>query len=312
MNAKIKFVVPENTILSYWMLNLLAQQFNVESYNATNTYTKHDLYYIVDIPDSAELQRILNTWPGKIVMNDFYEACPLDDQCYTDNNNIFHLTARDFIWWQFSYELYQMQYQHTFSKIGGDKFFLLLMNWRRPHRDWLYNLTCKKYHDHALYSYFHQNKSIDGDMDREHVQWQLYCNMDWYDRTCFSLVAETKIQGKTFVSEKLYKPMAVGHPFLACGTKGMLNFLKLQGFETFSGIIDESYDSIHDDSQRLRCLEKELDRLFELFKKDSLFQEPMLNAILEHNHRHFFNLSHVDNLMITQILEPLLEYYHTT
>lgn len=311
MTKKIKLVITQESLLSNWMIALLEQKFSIEFYDPLLTYSKHDLYFYTN-PVSPLTAQVLRVWPGKTVYDELYEANPFDSKCHVDNNGSFHLTARDFIWWQFSHVWVDHGYRYNFAKPGGDKFFLLLMNFQRPHRNWLYKLTKEKYHDCALYSYFHENKTIEGDIPRVFLTgpWQGYCNMDWYNNTCFSLVAESKYAGKTFVSEKIYKPMAYGHPFVACGTKNMLTLLRQQGFETFSPVIDESYDEL-DDNSRYNKIKQELDRLFELFKQDLLFKDKQLIEILKHNHHHFFNIAHIDNLMNTQILEPILEYYHT-
>lgn len=309
---KPTIVISHESYVSQWMTNLLEQQFTVEFFDQEKTYTKSDLYYYTN-RQSAETTKILETWLGKIVYDELYEANPFDSKCCIDDAGLLHLTARDFVWWEHSHSWTQKNYQNNFSKFSGDKFFLLLMNLQKPHRDRLYDLTRNKYHDHCLYSYISLGKRLEGDVpDRYNAGSKNdYCNMTWYDNTCFSLVAETKSRGKTFVSEKIYKPLAYGHPFVACGTKGMLKLLKLQGFETFSTVVDESYDDL-DDVSRYKKIEQELERLFDLFKQNSLFNDKQIADILEHNHHHFFNVPHVDNLMKIQILEPILEYYHTS
>jgi len=45
-----------------------------------------------------------------------------------------------------------------------------------------------------------------------------------------------------FISEKTYKPISIGMPFMSLGNPGTLDYLRLLGFETFSEWIDESYD----------------------------------------------------------------------
>ena len=312
MTKKIKLVITPESFLSTWLSSLLSQEFSVEFYNDNTTYTKHDLYFYTN-PTSLLTTQVLDSWPGRVVVDKFYEAYPFDSKCYVDKNGSLQLTARDFIWWHNSHIFTEKGYQHNTATLGGDKFFLLLMNIQKKHRDWLYRITEEKFHNHAMYSYFHKNKTIDGDIDREYPagSWQIHCNMEWYNATRFSLVAETHGQGKTFVSEKIYKPLAYGHPFVVCGTKGMLKLLKLQGFETFSTVVDESYDDL-DDVSRYKKIEQELERLFDLFKQNSLFNDKQIADILEHNHQHFFNVSHVDNLMKIQILDPILEYYHTS
>jgi hypothetical protein len=309
---KPSIVITSESYLSEWLVTLLKKQFEIEFYDSSKTYKKSDLYYYANHQSSLTTD-VLTRWPGKIVHESFYESLPFVDTCHIDNAGNYRITARDFIWWEHCHSWYQKGYRNNFARGINIKFFLLLMNLKRYYRDWLFNLTSNMYHDHCLYSYIARNKRLDGDAPAQwdHGSLNDYINMDWYDQTCFSLVSESKVSGNTFISEKIYKPLAFGHPFIVYGTKDTLSLLKLQGFETFESVIDESYDSLPD-GQRHKKIEQELERLFDLFKQDQLFRDKQIADILEHNHHHFFNIAHVDNLMGTQILEPILEYYHTT
>ena len=46
-----------------------------------------------------------------------------------------------------------------------------------------------------------------------------------------------------FPTEKTYKSLMLGHPFILYGGKHSLAKLRAMGFETFSNDIDESYDN---------------------------------------------------------------------
>ena len=66
---------------------------------------------------------------------------------------------------------------------------------------------------------------------------------DDYKRTFISIVTETLTDGGTlFISEKTWKPIMVGHPFMVYGNQGTLAYLKSLGYRTFDRWIDESYD----------------------------------------------------------------------
>ena len=55
-----------------------------------------------------------------------------------------------------------------------------------------------------------------------------------YRKTCFSIVTETHFSNDVlFVSEKIWKPMRYGHPFLVAGTPGTLSYIHQLGFQTF-------------------------------------------------------------------------------
>jgi hypothetical protein len=73
-----------------------------------------------------------------------------------------------------------------------------------------------------------------------------------YTDTYFSLVTETVFeQPPSFRTEKIWKPMIMGHPFVVAANSGFYQDLKNMGFKTFSNVIDESFDLIHDADQRL-------------------------------------------------------------
>ena len=68
----------------------------------------------------------------------------------------------------------------------------------------------------------------------------------------------------SFITEKVYKGIVCEKPFLVFGTPFMLEGIRKLGFETFSPFIDETYDTISDNQERLNTLAKEIDRLVNL------------------------------------------------
>ena len=73
-----------------------------------------------------------------------------------------------------------------------------------------------------------------------------------YIDTYFSLVTETVADYPyTFRTEKIYKPIAMGHPFIAVANQGFYRDLRRAGFQTFGHLIDESFDSIDNNQDRL-------------------------------------------------------------
>jgi hypothetical protein len=84
-------------------------------------------------------------------------------------------------------------------------------------------------------------------------QWgDVYFNAKSYIDTYFSLVTETIFDCPySFRTEKIWKPIAMGHPFIVASNPGYLRDLKQLGFRTFDHLIDESYDSIIDRQKRI-------------------------------------------------------------
>jgi hypothetical protein len=85
---------------------------------------------------------------------------------------------------------------------------------------------------------------------------------DHYARTFLSLVAETHVtEGVLFFSEKIWKPIGIGHPFMLVASSGMLAQLRSQGYRTFGQWWNEDYDKETDLDQRIRMILAELKRL---------------------------------------------------
>lgn len=72
-----------------------------------------------------------------------------------------------------------------------------------------------------------------------------------YTDTYFSVVTETIYDYPyTFRTEKIWKPMIMQHPFVVAANAGYYRSLQQAGFRTFGDVIDESFDSIDDPTQR--------------------------------------------------------------
>lgn len=118
------------------------------------------------------------------------------------------------------------------------------------------------------------------------------CWLSLFDQAAESLlylVTETVATGRRLhITEKTFKPIAMGMPFVIVGTKGSLKYLREYGFKTFEGIWDESYDDAEDDVriQRIASLLTSLDELPQEAKQE-LFEQCI--PIIEHNWNHFYN-----------------------
>lgn len=86
-----------------------------------------------------------------------------------------------------------------------------------------------------------------------------------------------------FVSEKTFKCIAMKHPFIVLGPYKMLEFLKSRGYKTFAPYIDESYDTIENDDERLLAVCKEVKRLSELPEEQLTQFTEFAKPIVEYN-----------------------------
>jgi len=73
-----------------------------------------------------------------------------------------------------------------------------------------------------------------------------------YRDSYFSIVTETVYEtAYSFRTEKIAKPLAIGHPWICAANAGFYRDLRDLGFRTFDGIIDESFDEIDDAKDRM-------------------------------------------------------------
>lgn len=82
---------------------------------------------------------------------------------------------------------------------------------------------------------------------------EIYLEPAPYIDTYFSLVTETICAESpySFRTEKIAKPLAMGHPFIVASNPGFYRDLHNLGFKTFGHVIDESFDSINNAQERM-------------------------------------------------------------
>jgi hypothetical protein len=118
------------------------------------------------------------------------------------------------------------------------------------------------------------------------------CWLSLFDESAESLlylVTETVATGRRHhLTEKTFKPIALGMPFVIVGTQGSLRYLRSYGFKTFGDLWDESYDDAEDDIriERIANLLRSLDELPN-HAKQQLFETAY--EVIEHNWNHFYN-----------------------
>lgn len=90
-------------------------------------------------------------------------------------------------------------------------------------------------------------------MDLFKDEWgDIYVSAEPYIDTYFSLITETVFESPySFRTEKLWKPMAMCHPFIVAANQGYYRDLHDLGFRTFGNLIDESFDAIENNQDRI-------------------------------------------------------------
>lgn len=89
-----------------------------------------------------------------------------------------------------------------------------------------------------------------------------------YESTACSIILETHFDADgssgAFLTEKTFKCLKHGHPFVLFAPPGSLAALRRMGYRTFDHAIDTSYDSIADNTQRYLAVVATIRRLAEL------------------------------------------------
>ena len=112
----------------------------------------------------------------------------------------------------------------------------------------------------------------------------VYIRAEPYIDTYFSLVSETVFDYPySLRSEKIYKPMAMGHPFVAVANRGFYQDLHHAGFQTFGNLIDESFDSIDNNQDRLNRIAQVVQDLCESDLAEFLVAS---RAVTKYNQQH--------------------------
>lgn len=150
--------------------------------------------------------------------------------------------------------------------------FLFLNGTRRPNREEMFNeLVARDLLKHSIHSFIDYRIPDREPCDiKPVVDWpnanfhedfrfeNFYPPHFW--STEFTLALETA-PNELFVTEKTFKPLLVGHPFVVVSGQHHLKHLHTLGFKTFAGIIDESYDNAEWPGERLRIVAQEVERL---------------------------------------------------
>ena len=110
-------------------------------------------------------------------------------------------------------------------------------------------------------------------------------NRNLFDSTFCSIVTETEftVGGVQRVTEKLLKPLVMGHPAVVIGNPRSLQIVRQFGFETFGALIDESYDECLGIAERLQLIIRALEQMQAGRRSGDPSFEGRLEKICAHN-----------------------------
>ena len=123
-----------------------------------------------------------------------------------------------------------------------------------------------------------------------------------YNNTWYSITCETRTSGDCFYTEKTARPLLSQRLFVTFSSQHMLKNLKTLGYETFSSVIDESYDAEPNNIKRWKMAWEQIERLS---KENPKHVYAKINEITRHNHDLFTKTDYQKNLFL-QIQNYLL------
>jgi hypothetical protein len=183
------------------------------------------------------------------------------------------------------------------------KTFDILLGRRKPHRSQIFDyINSNNLSEHVIMTYLQGNDTMslqeqdstgwiweDGlDLPNHQFNWTVtpieyfgetmslsqVIPVNVYNQTAYSIVAETNFDNHySFYTEKIVKPILAKRLFIAFSGQYYLRNLRSLGFQTFDGIIDESYDAVEDHAQRF---ESALEQMKYLISQP---QQEILNKI---------------------------------
>ena len=223
-------------------------------------------------------------WSHAVIARDWYRYAKLDPKLTVNFENITH----DFL-----------IYNRAWS---GTREYRLLLSEMLANQELISccNMTFSEFDHNAHYTqhvFANPNFAISRDdlhllypANKHDANASADYNSKDYATTAIEVVLETLFDDlRNHLTEKTLRPIACGRPFILVATPGSLQYLKQYGFETFDGLIDETYDTVLDPQKRLMIIVSEMNRISCLPPGEKILLWSKLYAIAERNQKLFFS-----------------------
>lgn len=122
--------------------------------------------------------------------------------------------------------------------------------------------------------------------------------------TYLSIITETFFTSPILISEKIFNAMMYNHVFIYVGPVYGLAYLKSLGFKTFGNIINEDYDNIEDNAQRLYAVTTEINNFLNksLSEIQELYEQNL--DIINHN-RNLVENTEINEFVVTAMRQAI-------
>ena len=188
--------------------------------------------------------------------------------------------------------------------------FDILLGWTKPHRQQIYDyVLAHKLTPYTIMTYLEDrslplqkqladswiwpnidvpkqkvtNTISDVNYQGQNIALSQIIPLDIYNQSTYSVVAETNYDNHySFYTEKIVKPILAKRLFIVFSGQHYLRNLRRLGFQTFDGIIDETYDTVEDPQQRFALALEQMQLLINT-PQDQVLEQ--IQPIIEHNQR---------------------------
>lgn len=165
---------------------------------------------------------------------------------------------------------------------------------------WYNNLSNFENDDFGFF-HFVTSRKIINDMNLDKISGsEPWVGLDrHYQMACVDLVNEThaELYGDVFLSEKTFKPIAHGLPFIFNASRGHLAQVKKLGYESFPELFNEDYDDMPASVEKIVSIGDQLVEFCTTNAKIRLLEtSPEILEKLKHNQDLFWNKNHAENL----------------
>lgn len=200
------------------------------------------------------------------------------------------------------------------DKIATYDFSYFVHNGRLHKKEGFFKLKNLKYN--TLFTYVN-NRDFESELisDLPNDEFDKHLSPKYYYSAKINIIPESEYYSSInkngyfddmiHLSEKTFRCLFYGVPFILISSKNSLNTIKELGFKTYESLIDESYDSM-DDDVRMDSAIKSAECLLKLYDSSEL------KSIVEYNKDLIYNDLYRRNVFLKFVIHPLKKYIVST
>jgi hypothetical protein len=134
-----------------------------------------------------------------------------------------------------------------------------------------------------------------------HEEYLYTINVNWYYKSKVNIITETNFnETEIHITEKTWKAIYLGVPFVISASNGHLKTLRNMGFKTFNSVINEDYDDMYGKDK----IKQIIDSAIEL---SNIYNSKEVLEICKFNQELYFNLEHRRRLCKEVFLDKLYD-----